>query len=153
VRRDHAMRGLSSHCDSFVWWVGTFAKRMRTALMSLATAMIEAASAFGADSGGGEMEGKAILVKHCARCPSIGPSVESPLRGAPPLREIYVRYPIEQLSEGLAEGMGSRHRKMPQIQFSADQVTAILNYLGRITGIPPSGPLFNFDDAERTDPP
>ena len=30
----------------------------------------------------------------------------------------------------LAEGFGSRHRDMPQIEFSSEQVDAILNYLG-----------------------
>jgi hypothetical protein len=34
--------------------------------------------------------------------------------------------------------MGSRHRDMPQIQFSDDQVAAILNYLGGITGVAPA---------------
>jgi hypothetical protein len=54
------------------------------------------------------------------------------------LREVYLRYPIDQLEEGFAEGMGSRHRDMPQIQFSAEQVAAILNYLGSITGVDPA---------------
>ncbi len=61
----------------------------------------------------------------------------SPLPQAPPLREVYLKYPIDQLEEGFAEGMGSRHRDMPQIQFSDDQVAAILNYLGGITGVDP----------------
>jgi hypothetical protein len=34
--------------------------------------------------------------------------------------------------------MGSKHRDMPQIQFSPDQVVAILNYLGSITGVDPA---------------
>ena len=34
--------------------------------------------------------------------------------------------------------MGSRHRDMPQIQFSDEQVAAILNYLGGITGVDPA---------------
>jgi len=50
----------------------------------------------------------------------------APLAKAPPLREVYLKYPIEQLEEGFAEGMGSRHRDMPQIQFSTEQVVAIL---------------------------
>ena len=64
----------------------------------------------------------------------------SPLPQAPPLREVYLKYPIDQLEEGFAEGMGSRHRDMPQIQFSDDQVAAILNYLGSITGVDPWEP-------------
>jgi len=82
--------------------------------------------------------GKAILEENCARCHSIDATGVSPLAQAPPLREVYLKYPIEQLEEGFAEGMGSRHRDMPQIQFSPDQVSAILSYLGAITGVDPS---------------
>jgi cytochrome c len=81
--------------------------------------------------------GKALLEANCARCHSIAATGESPLPKAPPLRQVYLKYPIEQLEEGFAEGMGSRHRDMPQIQFAPDQVEAILNYLGNITGVDP----------------
>ncbi len=84
------------------------------------------------------IDGKAILEKHCGRCHSIAATGESPLQKAPPLRQIYLSYPIEQLEGGFAEGMGSKHRDMPQIQFSAEEVAAILAYLGSITGIDPS---------------
>ena len=85
-----------------------------------------------------ESEGKAILEKNCGRCHSLEASSESPLPQAPPLREVYLKYPIDQLEEGFAEGMGSKHRDMPQIQFSPGQVGAILNYLGSITGVDPA---------------
>jgi mono/diheme cytochrome c family protein len=91
-----------------------------------------------AAQGSGAADGKAILAKHCSRCHSIEATGPSPLDKAPPLREVYLRYPIEQLEGGFAEGMGSKHRDMPQIQFSAEQVAAILNYLGSITGVPPA---------------
>jgi hypothetical protein len=65
-------------------------------------------------------------------------SDRSPVAQAPPLREIYLKYPIEQLEYGFAEGMGSKHQEMPQIQFSSEQVSAILNYLSSITGVDPS---------------
>ncbi len=81
--------------------------------------------------------GKALLETNCARCHSIAATGESPLAQAPPLRKVYLQYPIEQLEEGFAEGMGSRHRDMPQVQFSPDQAEAILTYLGGITGVDP----------------
>ena len=84
------------------------------------------------------VDGKAILEKHCGRCHSITATGESPLPKAPPLWQIYLSYPIEQLEGGFAEGMGSKHQDMPQIQFSAEEVAAILAYLGSITGIDPS---------------
>jgi mono/diheme cytochrome c family protein len=83
-------------------------------------------------------DGKAILEANCGRCHALEAKGESPLPKAPPLREIYLKYPIDQLEEGFAEGMGSKHRDMPQIPFSADQVAAILAYLGSITGVDPA---------------
>jgi mono/diheme cytochrome c family protein len=83
-------------------------------------------------------EGKAILEANCGRCHALEGKGESPLPKAPPLREVYLKYPIDQLEEGFAEGMGSKHRDMPQIPFSADQVAAILAYLGSITGVDPA---------------
>ena len=112
--------------------------RNRNALPCLVLLTIGAGSALAADGPGTAIEGKAILEKNCARCHSIEATGESPLKQAPPLREIYLKYPIEQLEEGFAEGMGSRHRDMPQIQFSTEQVAGILNYLGSITGVDPS---------------
>jgi cytochrome c len=83
-------------------------------------------------------EGKAILEANCGRCHTIEAKGDSPLPKAPPLREVYLKYPIDQLEEGFAEGMGSKHRDMPQIPFSEDQVAAILAYLGSITGVDPA---------------
>jgi mono/diheme cytochrome c family protein len=94
--------------------------------------------ALAANTVSSESNGKALLEKNCSRCHSIEAKGDSPLKQAPPLREIYLKYPIEQLEHGFAEGMGSKHREMPQIQFSTEEVSAILNYLGSITGRAPS---------------
>ncbi len=102
----------------------------------LALVAIGANGALAAD--GGATDGKTILDANCGRCHAIAASGPSPLPQAPPLREVYLKYPIDQLEEGLAEGMGSRHRDMPQIQFSEEQVAAILTYLGGITGVDPA---------------
>lgn len=96
--------------------------------------------------------GASLLQYYCARCHSIGAMGNSPLKKAPPLREVYLKYPIQQLESGFAEGMGSRHLEMPQIQFSTDQVDAILDYLGSITGLPPSQRP-RFDIPDETVPP
>jgi mono/diheme cytochrome c family protein len=73
--------------------------------------------------------GKTLLQKHCARCHAIEAAGESPLEAAPPLRDIYARYPTRELQEELSEGMVSKHKAMPQISFSDEDVTAILAYL------------------------
>jgi cytochrome c len=87
---------------------------------------------------GDEMSGKALLEKYCSRCHAIEATGASPLNGAPPLREIYLKHPIDELEYEFAEGMGSKHPEMPQIQFSTEEVSAILDYLGSIAGTPPS---------------
>jgi cytochrome c len=104
-------------------------------LVCLALPLVPARSARAASTAN---DGKALLEKNCARCHSITPTGPSPLAKAPPLRDVYRRFPIQELESGFAEGMGSRHRDMPQIQFSTEQVSAILDYLGSITGVPPS---------------
>jgi mono/diheme cytochrome c family protein len=73
--------------------------------------------------------GKAILQEKCARCHAVGASGASPLKGAPPMREIYARFLPRELQAELAEGMVSRHREMPQIEFSDTDVHAIMTYL------------------------
>jgi cytochrome c len=108
------------------------ASRLFAATASLALTISAAWAAEGA------IDGKATLEAHCGRCHSLEATGESALPQAPPLREVYLKYPIDQLEEGFAEGMGSRHRDMPQVQFSNEQVAAILAYLGTITGVDPA---------------
>jgi len=105
---------------------------IRTAVTGLALLTIGTGSALAV------MTSSALHQAHCSRCHSIEAPGTSPLEQAPPLREVYLKYPIDQLEEGFAEGMASRHRDMPQIQFSSDQVSAILSYLGSITGVDPA---------------
>jgi cytochrome c len=117
---------------------GTTMKPFRfcDALCGLALLMLGVSGALAAN--GAVDEGKTILEANCGRCHSVEAKGESPLAKAPPLRDVYLKYPIDQLEEGFAEGMGSRHRDMPQIPFSEDQVAAILAYLGSITGVDPA---------------
>jgi cytochrome c len=110
--------------------------RFLAALASLVLVTINASGGSAAE--GGAVDGKAILEANCGRCHAVAASGASPLPEAPPLREIYLKYPIDQLEEGFAEGMGSRHRDMPQIQFSNEQVAAILAYLGTVSGVDPA---------------
>jgi mono/diheme cytochrome c family protein len=73
--------------------------------------------------------GKAILQDKCGRCHAVEETGESPLKIAPPMRDIYTRYAPRELQEELLEGKVSRHKEMPQIQFSHEDVDAILWYL------------------------
>lgn len=82
-----------------------------------------------ADSAQLRNRGKAVLQENCGRCHAIEAAGESPLRQAPPMRDIYARFAPRELQAELKEGMVSKHRAMPQIDFSDEDVDAILAYL------------------------
>ena len=80
-----------------------------------------------------ESDGKAILQSQCGRCHSIEKMEMAPIENVIKNLGTYRRYPIERLEFELSEGVGSRHRAMPQIQFSSEQIDKILKYLKSIT--------------------
>jgi mono/diheme cytochrome c family protein len=90
------------------------------------------ADAFAAAPSVQSYDGRAILARYCARCHAIDKSSQSTLRQAPPLRDIYRQYPLKRLEFELSEGIGSRHRDMPQIQFSTEQIEKIMEYLASL---------------------
>jgi mono/diheme cytochrome c family protein len=98
---------------------------------ALLVALCWSTAAFARDA---SADGKAILREHCARCHSIEAVGKSPLETAPPMREIYGRYAPRELQEELSEGMVSKHKQMPQISFSDEDVAAILAYLYDLAG-------------------
>lgn len=87
------------------------------------------ASSEAADSSELRNRGRAILQQNCGRCHAVEAAGESPLKQAPPMRDIYARFAPRELQAELREGMVSRHRAMPQIDFSDEDVDAILAYL------------------------
>jgi mono/diheme cytochrome c family protein len=86
-----------------------------------------------ADTSKLEAKGKAIVEAKCGRCHAVEATGESPLRIAPPMRDIYARFAPRELQAELRQGMVSRHKDMPQIEFSDEEVTAIMWYLYALT--------------------
>lgn len=89
---------------------------------------------FPADSEAAELskaakQGKMVLQEKCGRCHAIEAVGESPLKEAPPMRDVYARFNPRELQAELSEFMVSKHREMPQIEFSDEDVHAILAYL------------------------
>jgi mono/diheme cytochrome c family protein len=82
-----------------------------------------------ADSSQLSSRGKVILQQNCGRCHAIEAVGDSPLKQAPPMRDVYARFDPRELQAELREGMVSKHRAMPQIDFSDEDVDAILAYL------------------------
>lgn len=82
-----------------------------------------------ADSSALATRGKLILQDKCGRCHAVEAVGESPLKIAPPMRDIYARFAPRELQAELSEGMVSKHKEMPQIDFADEDVDAILAYL------------------------
>jgi cytochrome c len=76
-----------------------------------------------------EQRGKTFALNNCAKCHSIDKVSPSPLKIAPPFRTLHKRYPIETLSEALAEGISTGHPTMPAFQLDPDQIGDLLSYL------------------------
>lgn len=93
-----------------------------TAVAGLACHIAPASAADAAD-------GKALLEKNCSRCHAVAAGLASPLKGAPNLWTVLGNYPAERLEVEMGEGIGSRHREMPQIQFSDEEIASIYAYL------------------------
>jgi mono/diheme cytochrome c family protein len=76
-----------------------------------------------------EQRGKTFALNNCAKCHSVDKVTASPLKIAPPFRTLHNRYPIETLSEALAEGISTGHPTMPAFQLDPDQIGDLLAYL------------------------
>jgi cytochrome c len=74
-----------------------------------------------------------VLVKEsCSRCRATGKERDSPHKETPPFRILSSRYPIEDLSESLAERIVSGDPDMPIFVFSPHDIEAIIEYLQNI---------------------
>jgi mono/diheme cytochrome c family protein len=102
---------------------------MKSLLSSTAAILLGLAFAGGPALAAEGDVGKAILQSNCGRCHAVAAGDESPLKQAPNLFVVLGSYPGERLDVELSEGIGSRHRDMPQIQFSAEEITSIYYYL------------------------
>jgi mono/diheme cytochrome c family protein len=100
----------------------------RTRMLLAALVFLSSTSGI-ADSSKLTARGKAILSEKCGRCHAAEAVGESPLKTAPPMRDIYGQFAPRELQEELLEGKVSRHKEMPQIPFSQEDVAAIMAYL------------------------
>ena len=105
---------------------------VRTALAAAALLAAAVGVVFATDRDDDLKRGEQLLQKDCARCHAVGRTGDSPRKGAPAFRTLGQRYPIESLEEALAEGIMSGHPDMPEFEFDADDVGAIIVYLKSI---------------------
>jgi cytochrome c len=76
--------------------------------------------------------GEQLLTRDCAKCHAVGRIGDSPMKEAPTFRTLGQRYPIDSLEEALGEGIMSGHPAMPEFEFDAADVGAIIDYLNSI---------------------
>lgn len=93
------------------------------------TAMILTSVPAVAQQRGSVQVGQKLVQANCASCHAVGRTGQSPLRIAPPFRELHKRYPVENLTEALGEGIITGHPTMPEFRFDPDQVENIVAYL------------------------
>ncbi len=97
-------------------------------IMWVAALVLASAPALAQPRGSAQV-GQKLLQANCAQCHAVSRTGESPLRIAPPFRELHMRYPVENLTEALAEGIVTGHPTMPQFRFDPDQIEHIIAYL------------------------
>jgi cytochrome c len=74
--------------------------------------------------------GRAFAEQNCGHCHAIGMTGNSPLAKAPPFRALHERYPVEHLTEALAEGIRTGHPEMPQFdELDTEQIGDLISYL------------------------
>ena len=96
----------------------------------IAGALVMAISARAEDPDAAIERGRAFAEQNCGSCHAIGSSGESPLAKAPPFRTLHDRYPVENLTESLAEGIRTGHPAMPQFdELDTEQIDDLIAYL------------------------
>ncbi|HYD27904.1 c-type cytochrome [Brevundimonas sp.] len=76
----------------------------------------------------------------CAGCHAVERTGDSPMKAAPPFREMGRTYPVRDLQEALAEGLVTAHPAMPQIELEASEVADVIAYLESVSGTGGGGP-------------
>jgi len=73
--------------------------------------------------------GRSLAARNCGMCHALDRRGPSPNPQAPPFRALGDRFDVDQLGEGLATGILTRHPAMPEFRFEPYEVLAIVRYL------------------------
>ena len=101
---------------------------IRSPNLVIALCLIMPAAA-AAQTSPGEQRGQTFVRANCSTCHAIDKVSASPLKIAPPFRELHLRYPVESLQEALVEGIRTGHASMPEFQLDAGQASDVIAYL------------------------
>ena len=75
------------------------------------------------------MSARELTERRCSGCHAVTIDDASPNPNAPPLRDMFKRYPVYALGDALRRGIEVGHRDMPRFKLAADETTAIIEYL------------------------
>lgn len=81
-------------------------------------------------------QGRAYVMARCSTCHAVERVGDSPVAEAPPFRTLGARYPLENLAEGLAEGLYVGHPVMPEFELTPAEVDAFIAWIGSIQDTP-----------------
>ena len=77
----------------------------------------------------GEQRGQTLVRANSSTCHATDKLSASPLKIAPPFRELHRRYPVESLQEALVEGIRTGHANMPEFRLDVGQASDVIAYL------------------------
>lgn len=92
-------------------------------------------------------DGRDIAQTQCSSCHAVGLTGASPLKEAPPFRELGLRYHFPVLEEELNEGVHVGHPPMPNFQFTPRGTDALLAYLRHLQALDREGATDDEDQA------
>lgn len=81
-------------------------------------------------------QGRAFVTARCSTCHAVERGGDSPVAEAPAFRTLSARYPLENLAEGLAEGLYVGHPVMPEFELTPEEVDAVIAWIGSIQDVP-----------------
>jgi len=90
------------------------------------------------------LSARELTDRRCGGCHAIGLDGASPHPDAPPLRDLFKRYPVYALEGAFLQGLEVGHRDMPRFILEPDETVAIISYLDSLN--PCARP--SSDDAE-----
>ena len=76
-----------------------------------------------------EQRGSTFVLANCSKCHAIDKVSGSPLKIAPPFRDLHLRYPVESLQLAMVEGIRTGHVNMPEFRLDPGQASDVIAYL------------------------
>ena len=106
-------------------------------MASALAALLTATTALAMEDAPGDLtasvaKGRALVERNCGMCHAVGAEGPSPLAKAPPFRDLTERFDVDNLGEGLAQGILKGHPAMPEFRFQPQEVVSIVLYLKSI---------------------